>query len=603
MLCDRVETLGMEQLVALRTRINRMLRTMRRRDAQKSKNDQDTKKKDEEEDEEEKEDQEDEDQEQEQDEQKEQKKKVKTPRKKRRAIVLEDEEEKEDTNDDARIEFKKLGDGHQRDARDAKDYRDEWRPMNPVTAMLLEEALSDKKGPKKEQEKKKALKAPKGTKPTIVKGEKEKEKKKKLHTEAEICYTCKRVVLARERISCQGPQSHRNCPFCTKGLLTSDSVGLVMCNQCVYPLSVAEMETNPIIKPTWAKCKKEQEQEEEKSHQASSSIPSLSSSKAECGFCLTTCFASEMFPCSKAKEAHLHCMNCVTSLLDAISANPEGSLSCLSLEGCSEHLVEAKLQLHPVFGPRLDSILKQKLIRMDKVDCCCCLKTCLSSDMFPCGKEHKAHLHCMQCVTSLFDRMSANPDLSLSCLSLDDCSEHLVEEKLKFDPVFTQRLTHIAKQKAIQDMKKAGLVLKYCPNPECNAEVVLEIEKDEKHAYYICPHCQTQCCSLCFQVVHQGSCSKFDGLDLVQMRISQCPLCHQGALHAGDDSCNNMSCRDKGCKGQWCAVCRTDITKVGYDHFCRRYIDEANGTRKECVPDCSHCSMWSRPTPPPVKPV
>ena len=101
-----------------------------------------------------------------------------------------------------------------------------------------------------------------------------------------------------------------------------------------------------------------------------------------------------------------------------------------------------------------------------------------------------------------------------------------------------------------------------------------------------CPSCTQQTCRLCKEEAHIPlKCSEVEKKSVTNMRVNveeamsearirECPnpKCKQRFYKT--EGCNKMSCK---CGKKICYLCRKDITKIGYQHFCN-------------VPHCKHKS-------------
>ena len=213
------------------------------------------------------------------------------------------------------------------------------------------------------------------------------------------------------------------------------------------------------------------------------------------------------------------------------------------------------------------------------IECECCCSEYAFENLVQCSE---GHLFCKGCLqryaeTTLF----ANGKTELKCMNtLDDCagifSEHMLKRSLS-EKVFAKFNEAIARD-AIKAAKIDGLVSCHRCQYQCemleNAGLIL-----------ICPSCTASTCRLCGEESHvplrceenekKGETKQRLTVEeaMSKARIRECTKCKTKFFKT--EGCNKMACT---CGAKICYICRKDITKEGYRHFCQ----QAHCTHKKC---------------------
>ena len=205
------------------------------------------------------------------------------------------------------------------------------------------------------------------------------------------------------------------------------------------------------------------------------------------------------------------------------------------------------------------------------IECECCCSEYAFENLVQCTE---GHLFCKGCLqryaeTTLF----ANGKTELRCMNTtDDCAGIFSELMLKrslSEKVFAKFNEALARD-AIKAAKIHGIVSCHKCQYQC------EMSENAGNILF-CPSCSASTCILCGEESHiplrceenekKGETEHRLTVEeaMSKARIRECTKCKTKFFKT--EGCNKMSCT---CGAKICYICRKDITKEGYQHFCQR---------------------------------
>ena len=220
------------------------------------------------------------------------------------------------------------------------------------------------------------------------------------------------------------------------------------------------------------------------------------------------------------------------------------------------------------------------------LECECCCGEYAFESLVQCSE---GHLFCKICIQKYTEEsVFGNGKSKLKCMSSSsDCQGFFSDSMLKMslsERVF-KAYQELLAQNALKEAKLENMITCHnCQLPvelPANAGILLR-----------CPMCTFQTCRLCGEKAHIPlKCSEVEKDSETKQRLSveeamskarirECPRCKTRFFKV--EGCNKMTCN---CGYKMCYICRADLTKIGYAHFCSK---PHCGHR-----DCKKCVMYS----------
>jgi hypothetical protein len=221
------------------------------------------------------------------------------------------------------------------------------------------------------------------------------------------------------------------------------------------------------------------------------------------------------------------------------------------------------------------------------MECGCCYSDYPFEQMIQCTE---AHIFCKKCLQHYAEQsLFGDGKTTLKCMNSigESCPGFFPESMLKVSlpTKVYEKLGEAQIRDSIQQAAIDDLVTCY----HCSFQVSMS-ENAGKILY--CPQCQHQTCRECSKVAHIPlKCKEVEDQKTTESRLTveeamtkarlrECPKCHIRFFKV--EGCNKMTCN---CGTRMCYICRQDITKIGYSHFCQT----AHCTHKSC----GKCILYS----------
>lgn len=211
------------------------------------------------------------------------------------------------------------------------------------------------------------------------------------------------------------------------------------------------------------------------------------------------------------------------------------------------------------------------------MECGCCYSEYPFEQLVQCTE---AHLFCKQCLQRYAEQtLFGDGRTTLKCMNTmgDPCPGVFTESMLRAS--LPEKVLEKFSEAQTRDSLKAAHIddLVTCSHCQCQASMAQDAGK-----IMHCPQCRKDTCRECGEEAHiplkcnevekKGATAKRLQVEeaLSDTRIRKCPKCRTPFFKV--DGCNKMTCP---CGVNICYLCRKDITKDGYRHFCQ-------------VPLCNH---------------
>lgn len=221
------------------------------------------------------------------------------------------------------------------------------------------------------------------------------------------------------------------------------------------------------------------------------------------------------------------------------------------------------------------------------VECGCCCAEYPFERIVQCTE---AHLFCKDCLQRYAEQtLFGDGRTTLKCMSTegDPCPGVFTETMLRAS--LPEKVLSKFSEAQTRDVLKAANIddLVTCHNCDFQASMGPEAGK-----ILHCPVCQLDTCRECGDVAHIPlKCNEVEKKKdtdkrltveeaLTQARVRECPKCKTRFYKI--EGCNKMTCT---CGNNICYICRKDITKEKYQHFCQKAHCQHN--------DCGKCKLYT----------
>jgi hypothetical protein len=211
------------------------------------------------------------------------------------------------------------------------------------------------------------------------------------------------------------------------------------------------------------------------------------------------------------------------------------------------------------------------------IECGCCFTEYPFEQIVQCTE---AHLFCKQCLQHYAEQtLFGDGRTTLKCMSAvgEPCPGFFTESMLRAS--LSEKVLAKFSEAQTRDVLKAAQIDDLVTCFECQYQVSMA---EDAGKIMHCPHCKKDTCRECGDEAHIPlKCSEVEKKGdtanrltveeaLTQARIRACPKCKTKFYKI--EGCNKMTC---SCGINICYVCRKDITKEKYKHFCQ-------------IPHCTH---------------
>lgn len=214
------------------------------------------------------------------------------------------------------------------------------------------------------------------------------------------------------------------------------------------------------------------------------------------------------------------------------------------------------------------------------IECGCCYSEFAFENMVCCSD---GHLFCKRCINAwVSQRVFGDGKSSVKCMNTtENCQGHFPESMLR-SALPEQVFAKLEEALAADAVKAAQLEIVKCFSCSLGAEM-----GDDAGFILRCVRCFKETCKLCNEEAHCPlKCSEVEkgGAKDVRVQVEEAMTkarvreCHKcKARFYKTEGCNKMACT---CGAFICYICRADISKEMYKHFCQ-------------VPHCTHktCGM------------
>ena len=211
------------------------------------------------------------------------------------------------------------------------------------------------------------------------------------------------------------------------------------------------------------------------------------------------------------------------------------------------------------------------------VECGCCYGEDTFENTVACTE---GHLFCCKCLNHFAEeRVFGEGKSKLNCIATtESCAGWFVDAMLQksLAPKTYNKLQEAIANDAIKAANLDNMVTCY----ECSYQCELP-----EGNIMVCPSCRSETCKFCGDREHIPlRCEEVEKKSaqdvrtrveeaMTKARVRECNACKTRFYKI--EGCNKMSCT---CGKKYCYICREDITKAGYAHFCQK----AHCTHKSC---------------------
>jgi ankyrin repeat protein len=243
------------------------------------------------------------------------------------------------------------------------------------------------------------------------------------------------------------------------------------------------------------------------------------------------------------------------------------------------------------------------------VECGCCSESLMRLQAVPCQGDN-THYFCHSCTKGWVVSNTIESKHEIKCCDTSGCTASLDRDWLlpALPKHLQTELTHLEQEASIHQAKIPNL--EECPYCSYMAEYLLPFKA---LPVFQCraPDCEKISCRRCKEKPHpKENCEEAkerrthlqnpqhriaDAMNKAIIRSCKNPDCENKQL-IKDDGCNKVKCTvqltkgpraGKQCNHKLCYDCGTDITPLGYDHFCSR----EHGTYLS-VEECEGCHLF-----------
>ncbi len=203
------------------------------------------------------------------------------------------------------------------------------------------------------------------------------------------------------------------------------------------------------------------------------------------------------------------------------------------------------------------------------LECGCCFGEFPFEALIQCSD---GHLFCKNCLKHYVEETVFGGGRSnIKCMSSDGCHGFFPDSMIQAavsDKVFAKYSEALTR-----DALKAADINDIVNCHNCQLQVSLPIDCG---IVLVCPDCRAETCRLCGEEAHIPlKCSEVEKKSetearlkveeaMTAARIRECPKCKTRFFKT--EGCNKMVCT---CNTFLCYICKKDITKQGYSHFCQ----------------------------------
>ena len=279
-----------------------------------------------------------------------------------------------------------------------------------------------------------------------------------------------------------------------------------------------------------------------------------------CQCCFGECIPEEVVTCY---DGHCLCRICLRSYVSELLFGERGAFSAdgipcfaaLTEHDCHAHIADWKLEhalpkeLYSKF--HVQSVRENmKRARLDYIQC--------------------AHCNCAEFVSAT---RSMDCALIAALLLLLACCVTLYNGNILYTSLFA---IAFALTMALLQMKSPLRKQQHSDASRCRA-----------CAKWTCLKCKDKLMPFhkCAVDQHEADLKRYVEHAMSMAIIRQCPQCKTSL--AKDDGCNKLTCK---CGYSICYVCRADLRREGYSHFCQHFRDVPGECNK-----CRKCDLWKAP--------
>eukprot|EP00698_Gefionella_okellyi_P002050 TRINITY_DN11929_c0_g2_i3.p1 TRINITY_DN11929_c0_g2~~TRINITY_DN11929_c0_g2_i3.p1 ORF type:complete len:824 (+),score=205.64 TRINITY_DN11929_c0_g2_i3:84-2555(+) len=249
------------------------------------------------------------------------------------------------------------------------------------------------------------------------------------------------------------------------------------------------------------------------------------------------------------------------------------------------HLLEQeRLQQEAVHAEQEDRHLAEKLNREeqeagDLLSCGCCYSDYPFEQMSQCNE---GCLFCRSCIQSYAGTaIFGEGKLELKCMSTDGACTGIFPPAVLRACLEAKAWERYTERLQEESLLSANVDIVRCY--ACHDGYELEADVPELH----CPKCNKKTCRLCKKEVHPGlRCDQVEAGQSMRLSVEEemtralvrtCLKCKVEFFK--EEGCNKMTCR---CGAIQCYLCKSDISKANYTHFCQTPHCE-HKTCKKCI--------------------
>lgn len=203
------------------------------------------------------------------------------------------------------------------------------------------------------------------------------------------------------------------------------------------------------------------------------------------------------------------------------------------------------------------------------LECGCCFSEYPFEALIQCSE---GHLFCKNCLKHYVEETVFGGGRStIKCMSSEGCQGFFPDSMIKV--AVPEKVFAKYSEALTRDALKAADINDLVNCHHCQMQVSLPADCGN---VLVCPGCDAETCRLCGEEAHIPlKCSEVEKKSETQARLSveeamtaarirECPKCKTRFFKT--EGCNKMVCT---CNTFLCYVCRKDITKQGYGHFCQ----------------------------------
>ncbi|KAK9768842.1 hypothetical protein K7432_000176 [Basidiobolus ranarum] len=299
----------------------------------------------------------------------------------------------------------------------------------------------------------------------------------------------------------------------------------------------------------------------------------------ECGCCFGSFVFEDMCTC---REAHIFCCDCLRAYvkegLFGQGTLRGKSISCMDSSECKSYFSLDELErvlTSDMYHAYTDSVVEEELKKLDIALVRCPFCSYCEFDDDPLDLRRLRYYRIFICAGVVAYTSSWLASFAMDILEALLCSwsgTFVFGCIAGVVGVNINRVASIVQRQLVRKRKRSNIL--HCQNPRCGKSSCLLCDHEHKPLH----RCHEK---------EQDKLRLYVEQAMADAVKRTCPKCQLSFTKS--DGCNKMTCH---CGYQMCYICRKDIRKESYTHFCDHFRDTPG---QSCI-QCDRCDLYKVPS-------